>query len=375
MRLTGYRRSDGRVGFRNHVAVIPLVGCMAEVARRICDRVDGARGLIQPLGCELLGPDAELYASILYNCATHPNVGAVIFIGMSCAAPMRFALHKRVSQTGRPTRLLNLHTSTGGTTKLISEGARLAKSMALELAKQERESVELKHIVLGVKCGSSDKTSFETCNPILGRACDHLIDAGATVVLSEDYELHGGAEDLAARAVDKKTARAIRRMAKRLERNLRLRAGMDIVKLSGNTRQAREASRQRYCKAGTRPIQKVVPMHEVVSGPGLVILDAPNSDLTSITCLMAAGCNLLAFTTGRGTPVGTPFCPTIKITANGKTARKMKENIDVHVSGADPDTEARKLIRAILAYANGKLTKAEKLGHCEACVPLAGVTF
>ena len=371
--LTGYVRSDGRIGFRNHTVIVPLAGCVQGIANRIAARVEGAVAFNQPLGCDLVEPDIERLGVVLYQLATHPNVGAAIFVTLGCAAGNTYKLTRRVAETGRPTHLLNFN-QVGGTSASVEAGEKVAREMIDALAEQSRVPVPLSSIVLGTKCGASDKTSFEVCHPIVGAACDRLVDAGATVVLSEDFELHGALDALVARAVDEETAERLRAMDARLDAGLRARSGKGVDDYSGDPVEARVTSLAHLAKAGTRPISKVVRLGNLIDAAGLVVLDAPNSDLISITSLAAAGCNLLAFTTGRGTPAASPVVPTIKITANERTYRLINENTDVLVTGEDASSVDR-LLDAIIASANGEPTKAERAGHGEMFVPLEGVTF
>ena len=372
MQLTGYVRADKRVGFRNYVAIVPLAGCAQNIAIKIADQVPQAVAFWQLLGCDLAGPDQQRLGNMLYQLATHPNVGGVVFLTLSCAAVNAHRLPVRTEETGRSVKTINIQL-TGGTTACIAAGVKAAKEIATKLDSQSRVEVDAKSIVLGTKCGASDKTSFDVCNPALGSCCDMLVELGATVVLSEDYELYPAIDSLAARAVDKETAEKLYGMNNRLKTNLQNRCGLCIDQEIGDTEKAHAQSLDFIAKAGTMPIQKVISRGELVGDArGLVILDGPNSDLIAMTSLAAAGCNLIAFTTGRGTLVAFPIVPTIKITANKKTFDRMNENIDYFVESKD---RAKELLELIFAFANGKSTKGELAGHGEMFIPLEGVTF
>lgn len=381
MELCGYKRSDGRIGFRNHVMVIPITGCQGKVARCIAAGVPGVTCLEQVHGCDLQGADQQLLGTVLEHFATHPNVGGVLFLVMGCAATLCHQLPRKVRESGRLVETLN--SQNAGTTDTIEAGVKLVREMVGRLAEVEREPVPLAALTVGTKCGASDDNSFEYCHPVVGRACDMMVEKGATVVLSEDGELVGAAHILAERAEEPEVGAKIRRMAEEVNAGWKARFGCSYEERALR-RQTREEWVQRSmahaAKAGTTAIKGFFQMEETVSGPGLVILNAPNTDLESVTSLAAAGCNVIVFTTGRGTPVGSPASITVKITATQTTFDKMQENIDVCVAGVADGSEsldeaARRVVQAIVDAAIGKQTKAERLGHWEVAIPIRGVTY
>jgi altronate dehydratase large subunit len=210
-----------------------------------------------------------------------------------------------------------------------------------------------------------------------------LVEQGATVVLSENCELVAAADILAGRAATAEIGARIRRMAEEVNAGYKARFGrtLDESRPKELTREALvKASLAHAAKAGATSIRGFFDMAETVRGPGLVILDGPNTDLESVTALAAAGCNVNLFTTGRGTPVGSPASITLKITATQKTFEVMEENIDLCVAGAGDGSEsidaaAARVVAAIVAAANGTPAKAERLGHWEVAMPIRGVTY
>ncbi len=381
MELFGYRRSDGRIGFRNHAIVIPLTGCQVEIARRIAASVPGATCLGHVNGCDLGGADFDLLGIMLERFATHPNVGGVLFLAMGCAATAVLQLPGKARRSGRLAESLN--TQAGGTTATVDAGIRVVQEMVGRLTESPREPVPFSGLTIGTKCGASDANSFAHCHPVVGRACDTLIEKGATVVLSEDCELVAAASILADRAETPEVAGRIRMMAEQVNVGWKTRFGhsLEEVSLEAQTRKGwMEQSLAHAGKAGTTSIRNLFEMEETVSGPGLVILNAPNTDLESVTALAAAGCNVTIFTTGRGTPVGSPASITVKVTATQRTFDRMRENIDVCVAGVVDDGQsideaAEQVVQAVVDAANGKQTKAEKLGHWEVAMPIRGVTY
>jgi altronate dehydratase large subunit len=381
MELCGFRRSGGQVGFRNSVLVVPLTGCQMEIARRIASSVPGAACLGHANGCDLQGHDFELLGTFLEHFATHPNVGGVVFLAMGCAATLSLELPMKARASGRLVSTLNAQK--GGTSAVVEAGTKIVQRMVAELALAERHPMPFSGLVVGTKCGASDRNSLAYCHPVVGRACDTMIAMGATVVLSEDCELVAAADLLADRADSFETAEKIRRMAEQVNRGWKARFGrtLDDHIPKDKTRQDMvQASLERAAKAGTTRIKGFFDMAEPVKGPGLVILNAPNTDLESVTSLAAAGCNVTLFTTGRGTPVGSPASITLKITATQETFESMEENIDLCVAGVidgreSIDDAANRVVRAVVDAANGQLTKAERLGHWEVAIPIRGVTY
>jgi altronate dehydratase large subunit len=379
--LYGYRRADGRVGFRNHVLVVPLTGCQSEIARRIASGNPGVTCLGHVNGCDLQGPDFDLFGVMLERFATHPNVGGVLLLAMGCAAPLSLQLPRKVRESGRLVETLN--TQNAGTTATVQAGTSIVREMAGRLAEVRREPVSSDALVVGTKCGASDENSFRYCHPVVGRACDLLVAEGATVVLSEDCELVAGAGALAGRATTPEIGAKIVGMAERVNAGWTARFGytLEDLSLKGQTRgKWVERSLAHAAKAGTGPIRGFFEMEEPVRGPGLVVLNAPNTDLECVTALAAAGCQVTLFTTGRGTPVGSPASITVKITATQGTFERMRENIDLCVAGVADGTEtledaARRIVQAVVESASGLPTQAERLGHWEVAMPIRGVTY
>lgn len=380
MQLNGYVRKDGTVGFRNHVLVVPLTGCLEFLAWRIADQVEGAVALVHPNGCDLQAGDGELLGQMLANLATHPNVGAVLFLTMGCAATRVLRLPQRTADSGRLVAEIDGQV-VGGTSKVVKEGVSKSLAMAAKLLTQQKQEVPISSLVLGTKCGSSNQDSFSYCHPVLGAACDRLVDDGATVVLSEDCELYAAADLLAQRAATPQVADDIRNMATALQGYWTSRFNLDLLPADAENRErARCRSLESAAKAGSRPIQRVFDMREKVQGPGLVILNGPNTDLESMTCLAASGCQVIAFTTGRGTVVGSPVAAPVKMTATATTWERMRENLDLDVSGYKTGTlslneAAEQTVQHIISAANGTLQKAEVLKHWEIAFPIRGVTF
>ncbi len=378
--IKGYIRRDGKVGFRNLLLVVPTTGCQAEAARRISDALPGSTYLYHPLGCSSLGKDLDLLMRSMEGITLHPNVGAILFVEMGCAQLSIMQVHKKAVEAGKIVERVNFHKE-GGTSKTINRGTVLGKKLLQKLEKMERRTVPTSSLIIGTKCGSSNPKSFTVAHPILGQVCNRLVDEGATVVLSENFELFGAEDILLDRAIDETVAQQIRLALQRTKEDAE-RLGFDFEGevRGGNQEVKRQRSLGHIAKAGTRPIQKCISFPDEIKGPGLVFLDAPNTDLESVTALMASGCQLIAFTTGNGTPMGSPVSPVIKIACNTKMAQKMEEIIDFNAGEADDGIEtfeqsANRLYNEIIRVANGNPTKAEELRHFEISFPRYGVSF
>jgi len=295
--LRGFVRPDGRVGFRNTVVIAPSSGCVKDIARRIADATGDTVALDNPYGCEL-GPgylgDIALQLRGLF---THPNVGGVLFLSMGCAATLRLRLPDDARRCGKLVEEINFQ-RTAGTTALVEQGVRIVNDMTQRLSAQERTPVGMESLIVGTKCGASDRTSLGELHPVVGLAADMLVDAGATVVLGEDNELIGCADELAARAGDENTAESIRAYFERFKTAAE-KLWETPIEL---TDALRDESRMHAAKAGTRAIAKAVPWRDRITGPGLVLYLGPNSDLICVTTMHAAGCNLMLFTTRSARP-------------------------------------------------------------------------
>ena len=374
-KLTGYVRADKRVGFRNHIVIIPTTGCVQSIATKIAEKITGTVLFFQPFGCDLLGPDQDQFGEMLYQLSTGPNVGGAVFVTMGCATTNVHRFPARTAETGRSVRVINTQ-QTGGTSDCIAAGIKAVQEITRELEPQKRCEVPVSSIVMGTKCGSSDESSFEICHPIMGICCDMLVDMGAAVVLSEEFEFYEATDSLADRAVDEATAAELYAIKHRLKNDMQNRCGITPEEISGsldNPEKARQQSLGHIKKAGTRAVQKVIGRGKLIGEEkGLLVLDAASSDVITLTSLTAAGCNIIVFTTGHGTLIASPTAPTIKITANEKTFNKMNENMDILVKTKD---NAKELLELIIAVANGKPTKAELAGHGEMFMSIEGATF
>jgi altronate dehydratase large subunit len=371
----GYRRADGTVGVRNHVVILSTVVCANLVAERIAQQVPGTVSLTHPHGCAHLGADFDLVLNTLVSTGSHPNVAATLVVGLGCEQIEAAIVRERIQATGRPVECLIIQEA-GGTLKAISQGTALARQMVSEAARLTRERAPVSELIVAMECGSSDATSGIAANPIVGLLSDRLVAAGGTVLLAESAELLGAEHILARRAVTPLVGRQLVHMVAQVER-LADTMGVDIRgsqpapgNIAGGISTIEEKSLGCIHKAGTAPIQGVLAFGERPAGKGLYVMDTPGQDAECTTGMVAGGAQIVVFTTGRGTPLGNPVAPVMKVTGNARTALSMADHIDFRVDSlitgsADPQGLARGLWELLLEVADGRLVAAEVLGHRE----------
>lgn len=374
MTITGYRRSDGSVGIRNHVLILPSVVCANRVARGISQQVAGTTWVEHQHGCTQLGVDAELTRRVLVAHGTHPNVYGVVVVGLGCetmraqdiaADIRREAPHKAVH--------LVIIQDEGGSLKATAAGAGAASEMVKAAFTEKRTDVDVASLILGTECGGSDACSGISANPALGVASDRLIEAGGTVILAETTELIGAEHLIAARAVSPGVSERCFGVVRRCEEAAKamgvdMRGGQPTPgNIEGGLTTIEEKSLGCVYKAGTKPLQDVIEYAEPVRKKGLVLMDTPGQDIEQITGMVAGGCQLVVFTTGRGTCCGSPIAPTIKISTTTALFERMRDNMDLDagtiVTGAETVAQVgRRIFEEMLQVASGKPCRAEILG-------------
>ena len=374
----GFERPDGKVGVRNHLAVISTVHCSATVAQRIADAV-GATAVVHQNGCGQVGADLEQTKRMLIGMGNNPNAGAAIIVGLGCEAVFPEAVAHRIK--GKPVEVLKIQAS-GGTTRTIQKGIHLAQKMLLGLSQEKRKAVGMENLVLGVKCGGSGPSSGIAANPALGVASDRLIRMKGTVILGTE-SLYGCEHLLAQKAVSKDIALDIIRCFKRIDADAR-RLGHSFKEANpapGNKRAGittmAEKAMGALAKAGKAPIVGFLKPGEPPKSKGLWLMETRGADVGQISKQAAGGCQVLAFTTDLGNPIGLPLVPVMKITGNARTYTENLEDIDIDTSpvvlGRMKVSAAGEMIFSRLRdVADGELTKAEVLGFREFAIPRIG---
>jgi altronate dehydratase large subunit len=373
----GYRRSDGSVGVRNHVLVVPTVICASVVAERIAASIAPVGTALPHLaGCGQLGPDQQITHDTLAAYCRHPNVGAVLVVALGCEQVIAQHLADSAKQAGRPVSIIGIQ-SEGGTVKATTRGSELAAAMAAALASARREDCDVSELVLSVKCGGSDYTSGLAANPVLGRVADRIVNSGGAIVLGEIAEIMGAEHVLAARSVGPEPKSRLLRVINRVESEAQA-LGLDIRgtqpspgNIRGGLTTIEEKSLGATHKAGEHtPLVDVVDYSAKITRKGLTVMDTPGLDVESVTGMVGGGAQVVVFTTGLGTPTGNPIAPVIKITGNARTGRSMADNLDLDVSGVITsgqtiDAAADDLLALVLDVCSDRLTAAERLGHRE----------
>lgn len=373
--MQGYRRPNGDVGIRNHVLIIPTVICANQVCQRIAALVPDTVAIPHQHGCSQIGADKQRTFDTLAGTGKNPNVGAVLVVSLGCEVVDPYALADAIRVTGKRVEVIDIQEA-GGSIKAIQRGSELAKEIRSELDTMPAEPVPISELRIGVKCGGSDATSGMASNPALGVASDRLIHAGGAVVISETTEIIGAEHVLAARCASPEVANKLYDYVARFEREVE-RMGADMRggnpspgNIAGGLSTIEEKSLGCISKCGTSLLVGAFEYADPVPGKGLYFMDSPGNDIECVSGMGASGVHLVCFTTGRGTPTGAAVMPVIKITGNKKMYERMTDNMDVDVSavleGAMGMEEAGEVIWSeIVEVANGKLTKAEVLGHQE----------
>ena len=377
--MLGYLRSDGRKGIRNHVVVAYLVECAHHVAREIAAPLrDQGVHLIGFPGCY-----PNDYADrIMRQLCTHPNVGAVLLVSLGCESFPRGPLVQAIEASGRPVHTLVIQES-GGTAKTIQAGRAWAERAVAEIQNVSRVPLQVQDLVVGTICGGSDATSGLTANPAAGRAFDLLVAAGGAAIFEETGELIGCEQFMAERAITPELGGEILACVDKAARYYRTLGHSSFAtgNATGGLTTIEEKSLGAYCKSGKSKISGLIKPGDVPPRGGLYLLDVvpdgevrfgfPNiSDNAEIVELIACGCHLTLFTTGRGSVVGSAISPVLKICANPETYRRMADDMDIDAGRilegrGTLDEVGQEIFQAILAVAAGRPTVSESLGHQE----------
>lgn len=380
MNFWGYRRPDGRVGIRNKVLILPASVCAADTARLVSAQVKETVTFHNQNGCSQVPSDQQLTMDVMAGFAANPNIYGTVVLSLGCEnCQMDLVVEAIRQRTNKPLRQFVIQ-ECGGTIAAMEQAVRAAREMVEEASLLKRESFPISELILGTECGGSDMTSGLASNPLIGSTCDRLVDQGGTAVLSETTEFIGAEHILARRGRTPEVRDRIYDIVHRYEAALKL-VGEDPRdgnpspgNKAGGLTTLEEKSLGCIHKGGHRPVEEVYDYaKQMEAGKGLVIMDTPGNDPSSVAGMVAGGAQIVVFSTGRGTPTGNPVAPVIKITANPLTYGKMKDNIDVDASvllehPEQMDAVADALLREIVEVADGKLTKSEALGFYEMAI-------
>ena len=380
----GYAREDGRVGTRNYIAVVAASNCAAHTAELIArsydgetlpPNVDGVVAFPHGEGCgHAFGPDTDQLRRTLGGVLMHPNVSAAVILGLGCEVNQ--IDHYLGAGGPRSGRLAGMTLQeSGGTRKTIEAARREIARFIEQAAAEKRMPSPASKIILGLNCGGSDSFSGITANPALGHCSDLLASYRGAPVLAETTEIFGAEHLLVKRAKNRQVAEKLLACIQNYKRYLkRFEGSFDDNPTPGNKAgglsNILEKSLGAVAKGGTSPLVDVYEYGERISAEGFCFMNTPGYDPVSLTGLAAGGCNLIAFTTGRGSAIGFPTIPVIKIATNSQTFLQMSDNMDVN-AGAIADGEKSvqdvggEIFDLLLEVASGRRTCAERLGHQE----------
>ena len=381
----GYRRENGSVGTRNYIAIVTSVNCSATAARRIADsfgeeelsqypNVDGVVAFVHGTGCGMAGDGEgfEALQRVMWGYAKHPNHGGVVMVGLGCEMNQIDWLLDAYGLKQSPTfQTMNIQ-SVAGLQKTIEMGVKKVRDMLPIVNAAQRTSCPASELKVALQCGGSDAWSGITANPALGEACDLLVSQGGTGVLAETPEIYGAEHLLTERAIDRATGdRLIGLINWWEDYTARNRGSMDNNPSPGNKKGGLttilEKSLGAAAKGGTTPLTGVYKYAEPVRAQGFTFMDSPGYDPASVTGQIAGGCNLVCFTTGRGSAFGSKPAPTIKLSTNTTMYERMVDDMDINcgdiiTGGATIQSKGREIYELFLRVASGQASKSEAQG-------------
>lgn len=381
----GYRRENGSFGTRNYIAIVTSVNCSATAARMIADHfttevladypnVDGVAAFVHGTGCGMAGDGDgfEALQRVMWGYARHPNHAGVLMVGLGCEMnQIDWLLEAYGLKQGPLFQTMNIQ-SVAGLRRTVELGIKKVQAMLPIANLATRTPCPASELMVALQCGGSDAWSGITANPALGYACDLLAAQGGTGVLAETPEIYGAEHLLTRRAVDRATGDRLISLIKWWEDYTdRNKGSMDNNPSPGNKKGGLttilEKSLGAAAKGGTSPLTGVYKYAEPVRARGFTFMDSPGYDPASVTGQIAGGCNLVCFTTGRGSAFGSKPSPTIKVATNSEMAKRMSEDMDVDAGtilsqGTSVEDKGREIYDMFLRVASGEMTKSEAQG-------------
>ncbi len=379
MTFYGYKRPDGRVGVRNKVLILPASVCASDTARIIAQQVEGAVTFNNQLGCSQVASDQQYTMDVMAGYAANPNVYGTVVVSLGCENCQMDLVVKAIQErTNKPIEQVIIQ-EVGGTLKAVDIAVRYAKEMAADASLLQKEEFPMSELIIGTECGGSDPTSGLAANVLIGEMSDRIVAEGGTSILSETTEFIGAEHILARRAATPEVHDRIFEIVHRYEKALQL-VGEEVREgnpspgnKAGGITTLEEKSLGCIHKGGHTPVNAVYDYaKQVEAHQGLVIMDTPGNDPSSVAAMVAGGAQVIVFSSGRGTPTGNPLAPVIKITGNRITFAKMEDNIDVDASpiiyGGDLKKLGDDFMKLVSEVASGRQTKAEALGFTEMAI-------
>jgi len=368
MGFMGYRRPNGSVGIRSHVVVMSSVACANGVVNAIGRALPAVKTITHTEGCGRGPADIAISWRTLTGLGKNPNVAALLVVGLGCEFIPAPGLAADVAGTGKPTETLVIQEK-GGSRKTTEAGIEIAKRMLADAGRLEREPCDWSELILATNCGGSDALSGVTANPLVGSLSDWLVARGGTTMLAETTEMIGTEHVLKRRAenpeIGKQIYDLIKKQRKQTEDILGPLAHMVISpgNIEGGLSNIMEKAMGCIIKAGTTPLREVSDYAVGPTKKGFVVMDTPGSDIFSVTGMAAGGAQIMIFTTGRGTPVGFPIMPLIKVASNTELYNRMEDDMDVNagrlLTGVSMQAATDEFIALFTRVVEGQQTKAE----------------
>jgi altronate dehydratase large subunit len=365
----GFRRSNGSIGVRNHVIVINTVGELASLTKKMAQLVPGVIPVAHQAGKAQYPEDLEQTMRTLKGTAGHPNVSAALFLGMGHDDPAE-EIAEVLKADGHHVHAITFQKDKA-ITDVLKEG-KLWLEKAVELSRiQKKETADVTELVIGLECGGSDAWSGITANPAIGACSDAIVRDGGTSILAETTEAIGAEHILANRAISPDVGETFLQIVKEYEERIRD-TGEDIRSanptpgnMAGGLTTLEEKSLGCIKKGGNSTLMEVIAYAEKPTEKGFIFMDTPGYDVESVAGLAAGGAQIVLFSTGKGSPTGSPIVPVIKIGTNPRLYEIMSEHIDVNagkiIEGLNTiDEIGEEIYELIMDTANGALTAAEK---------------
>ena len=381
----GYNRENGSVGTRNYIAIVTSVNCSATAARRIADHfgpeeladypnVDGVVAFVHGTGCGMAdsGDGFEALQRVMWGYAKHPNHAGVLMVGLGCEMnQIDWLLEAYGLKQGPLFHTMNIQ-NVAGLQKTVDLGVQKVRAMLPLANEARREPCPASELTVALQCGGSDAWSGITANPAVGYACDLLAAQGGTGVLAETPEIYGAEHLLTRRAVSRDVGEKLIGLIKWWEDyTARNKGSMDNNPSPGNKKGGLttilEKSLGAAAKGGTSPLTGVYKYAEPVRAKGFTFMDSPGYDPASVTGQIAGGCNLVVFTTGRGSAFGSKPAPTIKVATNSTMYERMSDDMDINTgdmltAGVSLEDKGREIYEMFLRVASGEASKSEAQG-------------
>jgi altronate dehydratase large subunit len=378
MKFMGFLREDGQVGVRNHVAVLPTIGCANEMASEIAKRVKDVVAITHNHSCVRFGQDQERAKRVLVGIGCNPNIYSVLLVGTGCESIKAEELAEEINKkTKKRVEFVTLENE-GQFENVINKGIEISRNMVEEASQLTKEACDIENLTLGIKCGGSSTLSAVASNPSVGKVADILVAEGGKVIFSETAELIGSEDILIKRASNQNVAKELKRVAHNMRRSIK-NTGIDIrgsEPTKGNIKAGlttlEEKSLGSIIKVGTSPIKRVLEYAGIPNSKGLSFMDGPSFTPPLLLGMFASGAQILIFSFGGGLPAklrGLPACPcglnvlpTIKVVSTLETQDRKYFDIcadDIINGTCSINRKGEEIISELIKVASGKLTITE----------------